>query len=98
MPTATLEYLRRNMNVCKAVGAHANSKAALKRLQAQKRPAKWLVEYLEGIISRTEPLAHELAKYRAMTPIHRLPCIPGCYCHAENARHSEQHADGGRHD
>lgn len=94
MPMPTLEYLRRNMNVCKAVGAHANAKAALKRLQAQKRPAKWLVEYLEGIVSRTEPLAHELAMYRATTPIHKPPCIPGCYCHAENARHSPQHNEG----
>jgi hypothetical protein len=58
------EYLRRNLLVCKAVGAHANAKAALKRLKAQKRPPKWLVGYLEGIISRTEPLSAALAHHR----------------------------------
>lgn len=63
------EYLRRNLLVCKAVGANANAKAALQRLQAQRRPAKWLVNYLQGIIDRTESLPGELACYRAAAPI-----------------------------
>ncbi len=66
------EYLRRNLLVCKAVGANANAKAALKRLQAQKRPPQWLVTYLQGIIDRTESLPGELACYRAAVP-ERLP-------------------------
>lgn len=62
------EYLRRNLLVCKAVGANANAKAALKRLQGQKQPPKWLVAYLEGIIERTEPLGPALACYRSAAP------------------------------
>lgn len=62
------EYLRRNLLVCKAIGANANAKAALKRLQAQKRPPKWLAAYLQGIIERTEELGPALACYRSATP------------------------------
>jgi hypothetical protein len=62
------EYLRRNLLVAKAIGAHANSSAALKRLRETKRPAQWLVKYLEGIIERTEPLVSALACYRAVVP------------------------------
>lgn len=62
------EYLRRNLLVAKAIGAHANSSAALKRLQATTRPPQWLVKYLEGIIERTEPLVSALACYRAVVP------------------------------
>ena len=58
------EYLRRNLLVCKAVGAHANATAALDRLRGLKRPPKWLVEYLEGIVKRCEPLPHDLAEWR----------------------------------
>lgn len=62
------EYLRRNLLVCKAVGANANTKAALKRLRAQKRPPQWLVGYLEGIIERTAPLSADLARWRNTAP------------------------------
>lgn len=62
------EYLRRNLLVCKAIGAHANAQAALQRLKAQKRPPKWLVAYLQGIIDRTEDLGPALACYRAVVP------------------------------
>lgn len=61
------EYLRRNLLVCKAVGAHANATAALQRLRAQKRPPKWLLKYLEGIAKRCEPLPAELAEWRNMS-------------------------------
>ena len=63
------EYLRRNLLVCKAIGANANAKAALERLQAQRRPAKWLVTYLEGIVERTEGMGGELACYRSAVPV-----------------------------
>ena len=62
------EYLRRNLLVCSAVGAHAAAEKALKRLQATKRPAKWMVASLKGIIERTEPLVPALACYRAVVP------------------------------
>lgn len=62
------EYLRRNLLVAAAVGANTNAKAALKRLQAQKRPAKWLVTYLEGIIERTADLPSGLVGYRSAVP------------------------------
>jgi hypothetical protein len=58
------EYLRRNLLVAKAIGARANAGVALERLQAHKRPPKWLVEYLRGIAERCEPLPADLAKWR----------------------------------
>ena len=66
-PSKTL-YLQRNMLVCKAVGANANAKAALKRLKTQRRPAKWLIAMLEGIEERTAALPGELAHYRNLAP------------------------------
>lgn len=66
--TVNPEYLRRNLLVCKAIGANATAKVALDRLRLQKRPPKWLVAYLEGIIERTEPLGPALACYRSASP------------------------------
>ena len=63
-PRDPTTYARRNILHCKAVGAWANAEAALKRLRSQKRPAKWLVAYLESIVSRAKPVAHEMAKHR----------------------------------
>lgn len=63
-PRDVATYSRRNLLHCKAVGAHANASAALKRLRATKRPAQWLVRYLEGIIERCAPVALEMAKHR----------------------------------
>jgi hypothetical protein len=57
------EYLRRNLLVAKAIGARAKAGVALERLQAHKRPPKWLVEYLRGIAERCEPLPADLAKW-----------------------------------
>lgn len=70
------EYLRRNLLVCRAIGANRNAKAALRRLQGQRRPAKWLVTYLQGIIDRTEGLPGELACYRAAVPVNvEMPTV-----------------------
>ena len=71
MPNAVInpEYLRRNLLVCSAVGANANAKAALKRLRAQKRPPKWLIEALECIEERTAKLPGPLACYRSAAPM-----------------------------
>lgn len=62
------EYLRRNLNVAKAIGAVANTRVALERLKGTKHPQKWLVAALEGILDRVKPLPHELANYRALAP------------------------------
>jgi len=58
------EHLRRNLLVAKAIGARANAGVALDRLRTHKRPPKWLVAYLEGIVKRCEPLPAELARWR----------------------------------
>lgn len=62
------EYLRRNLLVCKAIGIKTNAEGALKRLNATKRPAKWLVKYFEGIRDRAEALPTDLAAWRSMAP------------------------------
>jgi len=67
------EYLRRNLLHCKAVGAHANATVALIRLRSMKRPPKWLVASLEGIVERVDPLRAALVDYRAAVPSHIEP-------------------------
>ena len=57
-------YARRNILHAKSVGALANAMAALKRLQAQKHPPKWLVRSLESIVERAAPVADEMARHR----------------------------------
>jgi len=63
-PRDPFEYGRRNLLHCKAVGAHANARAAWLKLRRQKRAPKWLVTYLEGIVERTQPVADEMARHR----------------------------------
>lgn len=58
------EYLRRNRQVARAIGAHANAKVALERLLVQQKPPRWLVRALIGIVERTEYLPSELAAWR----------------------------------
>jgi hypothetical protein len=62
--SSNAEYLRRNLIAAKAVGAHANTVATLKRVNQLAHPPRWLVKALEGIRDRAEPLAAELAAYR----------------------------------
>lgn len=63
-PKDAFEYGRRNLLHCKAVGAHANARAAWLKLRRQKRAPKWLVECLVGICERTKPVADEMASHR----------------------------------
>jgi len=63
-PKDTYEYGRRNLLHCKAVGAHANARAAFLKLRGQKRAPQWLVRCLEGIVERTQPVADEMARHR----------------------------------
>lgn len=58
------EYLRRNLQVAKAVGVRGNSKAALERLECMKNPPKWIVEAFEGIHRRSKTLSTDLADWR----------------------------------
>lgn len=62
------EYLRRNMLVCKAVGAQSIAESILKRLAATKRPPAWLVQAVTGIHDRVAPLPRDLAAYRGTWP------------------------------
>lgn len=62
------EYLRRNLLLAKAIGAKAGASTALKRLEMQTRPPKWLVNALRGILERCDPLPAELAKWRDLAP------------------------------
>jgi hypothetical protein len=64
----TTEYLRRNLLVAKAIGARANAGVALERLKSHKRSPKWLVDYLQGIVERCEPLPADLARWRNLAP------------------------------
>jgi hypothetical protein len=63
-PVETNEYLRRNLNVARAVGAESLAQSILDQLGRMKRPPKWLVEKVRGIEERVQPLAAELAAYR----------------------------------
>ena len=58
------EYLRRNLIVAKSIGAKAGVSKSLKRLEQMSRPPKWLVESLQGVLVRQDPLPEELAKWR----------------------------------
>lgn len=62
------EYLRRNLIHAKAVGAHANTAAALRRLEMQAKPPKWLIKALEGIMLRLQDVHPEVARWRNIAP------------------------------
>jgi hypothetical protein len=62
------EYLRRNLLIASAIGARAGAETALQRLQQSKRPPKWLIAQLAGIVARTEKLPHDLALWRDTAP------------------------------
>jgi hypothetical protein len=64
----TTEYLRRNFAHASAIGAHANTQAALARLLKTKRPPAWLIAALEGIERRTAILPPEVAAWRNSAP------------------------------
>ena len=63
-PDDTKEYLRRNLLVAKAYGAHAEAEMALRRLEKQPRSPLWLREVLRRVMAKTHDLPTDLAKYR----------------------------------
>lgn len=65
LPKAKMdEYLRRNHLHASSVGANANARHTKGKLLTQKRPAKWLLKALDGIIERTEKVEKEMAAHR----------------------------------
>lgn len=62
------EYLRRNLNVARAVGAQAAVKHALERAWLVKSIPVWLIRYLEDAQERLPGLDKELAAYRDLAP------------------------------
>lgn len=74
---ANEEYLRRNMQVARAIGANANATVALRRLRGMNRPPQWMVSCLLGIIERTDGLGHELAQWRDQAPDAPVYVMPG---------------------
>lgn len=58
------EYLRRDLEICKAVGIQAGAATALKRLANMKRPPAWVIKAFAGISERAEGLPAELAAWR----------------------------------
>ena len=64
MPADMDEYLRRNLLVAKAIGIRANAEAAKARLLATKKPPRWMIDVLNGIVERAKPLPADLATFR----------------------------------
>lgn len=58
------EYLRRNKLLAAAEGAKAGASVSLKRLEMQKRPPKWLVASLRGIVDRADRVVQEMVRHR----------------------------------
>lgn len=62
------EYLRRNLVHAGSVGVWAGIITASDRLKQMKRPPKWLVEQLDGLVERAEKASAELAQWRNAAP------------------------------
>lgn len=58
------EYLRRNLVHAGAVGVEYGIRSAATRLKAMKRPPKWLVKHLDGMVDRAAAAAAECAQWR----------------------------------
>lgn len=58
------EYLRRNLLQAGAAGADAGIDKVLTRLRSTRFAPQWLLEELDAVKERVEPLPHELAKWR----------------------------------
>ncbi len=62
------EYSRRNLQVCKVIGAKASINLAIERASSNKSTPKWLMEYLVSAQKRLENIAPDLADFRDMAP------------------------------
>lgn len=68
MSTINPEYLRRNLLVCSAIGAHASIEKSIERLLKMKRAPQWLLKSLRMAEERAARLPSALACYRAVVP------------------------------
>lgn len=69
------EYHRRNMQVCRVVGAQASVDQALERARSVKSIPQWMIRFLESAAERLPGLSTDLAAWRdladdAPEPIH----------------------------
>lgn len=62
------EYSRRNLQVCRAIGAQAAVDQALDRAKSLKRFPKWAIAYLESAANRLPGLSIDLAAFRDAAP------------------------------
>ena len=58
------EYHRRNMQVCRVIGAKASVDQALERALTVKSVPQWLISYLESAAERLPGLSNDLARWR----------------------------------
>ena len=58
------EYHRRNIQVCRVVGAKASVDQALDRALTVKGVPKWLIAYLKSAAERLPGLSSDLARWR----------------------------------
>lgn len=58
------EYLRRNIEVAKCVGALSASAKALERVKSWAEPRLWLVRSLQAAVERLESCKTELVRHR----------------------------------
>ena len=58
------EYLKRNLELAKAYGAHAAVKRALHRLHRLRHRQQWLIDLLKGADERLQHLPKALIVYR----------------------------------
>lgn len=58
------EYHRRNMQVCRVVGAQASVDQALERARSVKSTPQWMIRFLESAAERLPGLSTDLAAWR----------------------------------
>lgn len=62
------EYSRRNLQVCRVIGAQEAVDQALERARTLKRFPAWMLAYLESASERLPGLSKDLAAYRDASP------------------------------
>ena len=58
------EYIRRNLQHARSVGANANLAKVIVRLRSANYAPLWLLDELDGIQKRIDGLPNDLAKWR----------------------------------
>lgn len=58
------EYLRRNLLHCASCGVVAGLKVARDRLLKSRKPPKWLMKSLAGVLERAARVEVEMARHR----------------------------------